>query len=168
MKLKNYLNESVQFSKYQSVVLKQNLGDVAKGTVFYCEKISNDTVTLCKQDDSNYKITLPSSFAENMFDELPTLEIGKTYTTAYDIRYVPIKYVDDYEWSQKFIDKYTDKDYIVFKKGTKFKYIGSDEGEDVFEIDGQNVPITFYENLVKNVDIDNPLQLFKETKGSYK
>lgn len=141
------VNEGMSFARYYGFALIKDLGDVKSGELFYCTDTDKNTVTLAKQKDKSYTIKLPTSFAKLVFRDANMLERGRTYTLKVDFPYEPIYpgYEDDVFWSKEFIKKYTKKykgeDWIVFPKGTKFRYEYEDKSGDFFDVDGEDVSI---------------------------
>lgn len=140
------INEGISFAKYYGFALSRDLGDVKAGELFYCSDVDKNTVTFTKQSDKSYTIKLPTSFAKLVFRDASLLERGKTYTLKIDIPYTPLEYVGDMEWKEEFVNKYTKKfkgeSWIVFPKGTKFKYVGEDMSGDYFIVDGEEIPMS--------------------------
>ena len=160
-----HINEGSKFAfrKYYGCELSKDLGNLKKGTKFYCSEILNNRVGLVLQNDKNYELILPISFAETVFTEVGELEKGKKYTLKIDLPYMPVEYCRDFEWSDEFINKYTKKyrgdDYIYFSKGTKFQYVGADMSGDSFIVDGEYVDISDFSEIYG--DNKDALDFFK-------
>lgn len=162
---KSNINEAtIVFRPYYGARLTKDFGDCKKGTLFYCQSVNQGTKTvkLYRQDNKGYIIELPISVAQTMFSEVSGLERGNTYTLDIDFKYMAVEYLDGWDWPDKFIKKYTKKDYIVFPKGTKFKYVGSDMSGDIFTVDNVVVPISNVDDVTKSGEI---CDIFTETKG---
>lgn len=160
------INEGMSFAKYYGFALIKDLGDVKSGELFYCTDTDKNTVTLAKQKDKSYIIKLPISFAKLVFRDSNMLERGKTYALKIDLPYQPVEYMDFL--SDKFIKKFTKKfkgeDWIVFPKGTKFKYNGADMSGDYFDVDGEEVSIVSVEDFGYDLgkEIEGYSDIFKE------
>lgn len=145
----------------------KDFGDIKAGTKLYCDSIKNGVVTLVMQKDRSQKIMLPLAFAEQALMNVSMLEQGKTYTLKIDVPYMQVEYAKDLDWSDGFIRKYTKKfkgeDWVVFPKGTKFKYTGDDKSGDEFLVDGENVEISDVSLIGDEIgkSINNFSEIFK-------
>lgn len=163
----NSVNEAgMVFKPYYGARLTKDFGDCKKGTLFYCQSVNQTTKTvkLYKQDDKGYVIELPVSVAQSIFTEVSGLERGKTYTLDIDFVYSALEYIQDIDWPEKFVKKYTKGKNLVFPKGTKFKFMGADMAGDNFEVDGQWVPIS---NIDDIPNANDTCDIFTETKGYF-
>lgn len=162
----NSINEGkVAFKKYWGVRLEKDFGGLKKGTLFYCNDVdtTNNLVRLAMQNKESYTLILPISFAQSIFGEVSGLEKGKTYTLDIEFKYEPIEVVEDwFDINPAFIKKYTKKDWLVFPKGTKFKYLGADMSGDIFSVDGVTIPISNVDDIPKAKEVSD---IFKETRG---
>lgn len=153
------------FRPYYGARLTKDFGDSKKGTLFYCQSINQatKTVKLARQDNKSYVLELPISVAQSIFSEVSGLERGKTYTLDIDFNYSALEYIQDMNWPEKFVKKYTKGKNLVFPKGTKFKFIGADMAGDNFEVDGVWVPIS---NIDDIPNANDTCDIFKESKGA--
>ena len=151
---RNTITEGVpMFTPRYGCKLSTDFGDQKKGTLYYCSEVNNTnkTVSFTRQDSKSYVITLPIKVAEKIFTTVSGLEENRSYTSKVDIEYTPVEYTEDWDWTEKFITKYTKtingEEWIVFPKGTKFTYKGQDMSGDYFTVDGQEVVISDIELL---------------------
>lgn len=152
------------FRKYYGVRAAQDILNVKKGTLFYVKDVNAKTVTLECQTNKDIVLTLPLEVAQKSFLDASGLEKGNTYTLDIDFAYDDVENCKDLiGWNEKFIDKYTKGNEVVFNKGTKFKYLGSDKSGDFFKVDGVTVVISNVDDVPEAEGISD---LFKESKGN--
>lgn len=98
---------------------------------------------------SNRNMNLIIEGLDNDFE----LKKGKVYTLKKDCPYMSVKDAEDFyyypeEWIKgKYTKKHKGEDWIVFPKGTKLKYIFSDDLGPFFKIDGTDIPIDYEGNI---------------------
>lgn len=152
----------IKFIKNYGVKLAKDFGDLKKGELFYVEKADYRLIQLVKQNDRSYSLKLPISVARDIFTNVSGLSNSYNYRLVMDFPYAPIRYAEYANWPKEFIQKHSQNDWIVFKKGLEVKYVGPTQGGDLFIIDGVSMEI----NNVDNIDgIEDVSDLFAGIKN---